>query len=197
MGVMNGNSPNLMLLVQPGTSRDFDNDEGPLWDDTDRLPEDCLWMAFFDAANRTTSAEGLVIGSPNRRSEQGHPLGERPRCVGDSQTDAVQRPLAALNTAFTDGWCADPRDGATARLLPRLVMRARHPAALLHKKIEDGAEMTLLETIPRARLNTVMEVDVADKAAFHHVRVGNATMKRRRSDRYVLRLGHEVPNHSL
>jgi Fe-S cluster assembly protein SufD len=35
-------------------------------------------------------------------------------------------------------------------------------------KIEDGAEMTLLETTPGLRLNTVMEVDVADKAAFHH-----------------------------
>jgi hypothetical protein len=34
-------------LVQPGTSGDFDNDEGPLWDDTDRLPEDCLVDGVF------------------------------------------------------------------------------------------------------------------------------------------------------
>jgi hypothetical protein len=60
-------------------------------------------MAFFDAAESDdSSAEGLVELAI-RRSEQGHPLGERHlRCVGNSQ-HAVQRPLAALNTAFADG----------------------------------------------------------------------------------------------
>lgn len=38
-------------------------------------------------------------------------------------------------------------------------------------KLEQGASLTLLESGPAAaRLGTVMEVDVADNAAFHHVR---------------------------
>ncbi|PYE81294.1 SufB/SufD family protein [Pseudoroseicyclus aestuarii] len=86
----------------------------------------------------------------------------------------VERPFAALNTAFA-------ADGVVIRVTGRaprpvhLVYRREAEAAdvMLHHivKVEEGAEMTLLETgTGAARINTVLEVDVAKGATFHHVR---------------------------
>jgi Fe-S cluster assembly protein SufD len=86
----------------------------------------------------------------------------------------VPRPFAALNTA-----------AATDGLLIRVTGRAPRPLhisyrqtsttsdAILHHciKVEDGAELTVLETgIPGARSNIVMEVQVGEGASLHHIR---------------------------
>lgn len=86
----------------------------------------------------------------------------------------VQRPLAALNSAF-----------ATEGVLIRATGRAKRPISLVYRRksqtadvimhhcirLEAGAELTLLENGPAAaRLNMVMEVDLADGARFHHIR---------------------------
>jgi Fe-S cluster assembly protein SufD len=91
----------------------------------------------------------------------------------DGQTP-VERPLATLNTAY-----------ATDGLLIRVTGQASKPISLIyhHKsdssdavlhhciRIEAGANLTLLENGPAAaRFNKVMEVDLADGAAFHHIR---------------------------
>ena len=88
--------------------------------------------------------------------------------------DPVPRPFAALNTAT-----------ATDGVVIRATAKAKRPVALvyLHEnttsdvalhflvRVEEGAEVTVLESGPAAaRFNKVMEVDVADGAAFHHVR---------------------------
>jgi len=66
--------------------------------------------------------------------------------------------------------------------------------AILHHciKVEEGAEMTLLETGPAAaRLNKAMEVEVADHAAFHHVRLQGRDHERRAVTGIFTRLGEE------
>lgn len=86
----------------------------------------------------------------------------------------VHRPLATLNTAFaTDGVCIR----ATAQVAKPVSLIYLHSDdasdVMLHSlvKVEAGASLTLLENGPAAaRFNTVMEVDVAEGAAFHHVR---------------------------
>lgn len=95
----------------------------------------------------------------------------------------VQRPLATLNTAF-----------ATEGVLIRATGKAAKPVSLifLHKsassdvnlhhfiKIEAGAELTLLENGPAAaRLNKVMEVDIAEGGKFHHIRTQGRDHERR------------------
>ncbi|MCX7888482.1 MAG: SufD family Fe-S cluster assembly protein [Rhodobacteraceae bacterium] len=106
---------------------------------------------------------------------------------------AVPRPLAALNTgAATDG------------ILMRVTGRAARPVCLVHERraaasdavlhhcirVEPGAEVTLLETgTAAARLNAVMEVDVAAGGRFHHVRVQGRDHGRRAATHIFARVG--------
>ena len=66
--------------------------------------------------------------------------------------------------------------------------------AILHHviKLDAGASLTLLETGPAAaRFNKCMEVDVADGAAFHHVRAQGRDHERRAVTHSFARLGAE------
>ncbi|MEO0916123.1 MAG: Fe-S cluster assembly protein SufD, partial [Pseudomonadota bacterium] len=66
--------------------------------------------------------------------------------------------------------------------------------AILHflVKIEEGAEVTLLEGGPAAaRFNKCFEVDVADRAAFHHIRSQGRDHERRAVTHIFARLGEE------
>ncbi|PTX48658.1 Fe-S cluster assembly protein SufD [Gemmobacter caeni] len=107
----------------------------------------------------------------------------------------VQRPLAALNSA-----------AATEGVLIRVTGRAVKPVSLiyLHKsetsdamlhhcvKLEEGAELTLLENGPAAaRFNKVLEVEVADGARFHHIRTQGRDHERRAVTHIFARLGRE------
>jgi Fe-S cluster assembly protein SufD len=106
---------------------------------------------------------------------------------------AVPRPLAAFNTA-----------AATDGVLIRVTGRAAKPVhlayqhrdtssdAVLHHciRVEPGAELTLLETGPAAaRLNKVMEVEVADGGRFHHVRAQGRDHSRRAATHVFARIG--------
>ncbi|NPD16928.1 SufD family Fe-S cluster assembly protein [Xinfangfangia sp. D13-10-4-6] len=95
----------------------------------------------------------------------------------------VERPLATLNTAYA-------REG----LLIRVTGKAAKPVSVIYNqksassdvilhylvKLEAGAELTLLESgTPGARFNTVLEVDVASGAKFHHIRTQGPDAERR------------------
>ncbi len=105
----------------------------------------------------------------------------------------VQRPLAALNTAF-----------ATEGVLIRVTAKASRPISLvyLHNsdssdvilrhvvKLEQGADLTILENGPAAaRLNAVMEVDLAANARFHHIRAQGRDHERHATTHIFARLG--------
>ena len=107
----------------------------------------------------------------------------------------VARPFAALNTAF-----------ATDGLLIRVTGKVALPVSLIYchddpnsdvtlhhvVRLEPGAELTLLENGPAAaRLNTVLEVDVADGARFHHVRAQGRDHGRRAVTHIFGNLGKE------
>jgi Fe-S cluster assembly protein SufD len=87
----------------------------------------------------------------------------------------VSRPLAALNTAIATQGVAIRVTGSAARPVSLVYLREaeRSDACLRHViRLEPGAELTLLESGPGgSRLNVVTEVEVADGARFHHVRV--------------------------
>lgn len=108
----------------------------------------------------------------------------------------VARPLAALNTA-----------AATDGVLIRVTARAARPVnliyvhesatsdAILHHciKIEAGADLTLLETGPAgARLNKVLEVDVAEGGRFHHIRTQGRDHARRAVTHIFARVASEA-----
>ncbi|MDR0808340.1 MAG: SufD family Fe-S cluster assembly protein [Gemmobacter sp.] len=105
----------------------------------------------------------------------------------------VPRPFAALNTA-----------AAVEGVLIRVTGKAEKPVSLvyLHRsdssdailhhcvKLEAGAELTLLENGPAAaRLNAVLEVELAEDARFHHVRTQGRDHERRAVTHIFARLG--------
>ncbi|MEM6739581.1 MAG: Fe-S cluster assembly protein SufD [Pseudomonadota bacterium] len=110
--------------------------------------------------------------------------------------DPVQRPLAALNTAYaTDGLLIR----VTARADKAVSLVYHHKSetsdAILHHciKVEEGADLTVLEKGPAAaRFNKVMEVDVANGGAFHHVRVQGRDHERRAATHIFARVAAEA-----
>lgn len=84
----------------------------------------------------------------------------------------VSRPLAMLNSAFaTDGLLIR----ATGPVAPPIHIRTTGTGdPILHHvvKVEAGASVTVLESgMAGARSNVVAEIEVADDATFHHIRV--------------------------
>ena len=108
----------------------------------------------------------------------------------------VQRPFAALNSAFAD-------DG----LLIRVTQTPSKPISLIyhHKsmtsdvilhhciKVEAGAEVTILENgAAAARFNHVMEIEVADDARFHHIRAQGRAHTRQAVTHLLARIGRNA-----
>lgn len=86
----------------------------------------------------------------------------------------VPRPLAAMNTAFATDGVLIRVTGKVSRPISLVYLRKTTSSnVILHNciRVEQGAEMTLLESGPAAaRLNTVLEVDIADGGKFNHIR---------------------------
>ena len=107
----------------------------------------------------------------------------------------VPRPLAALNTALAgDGVLIHVTSRAAKPVNLVYHHKSETSDAILHHliKLDAGAELTVLENGPAAaRFNNVMEVDVADEARFHHVRVQGRDHERRAATHVFARLGAE------
>ncbi len=107
----------------------------------------------------------------------------------------VQRPLAALNTAFASDGVAIHVTGKPSKPI-NLIYRHASPTsdAILHHvvRVEGGAEATILETGPAAsRFNKCMEIDIADTGTLHHVRAQGRDHERRAATHMFTRLGQE------
>lgn len=105
----------------------------------------------------------------------------------------VARPFAALNTAHaTDGVLIHVIGKAVKPISLIYVHESDTSDAILHHcvKLEPGAELTLLENGPAAaRFSKVLEVDVADGASFHHIRLQGRDHDRRAVTHVFARLG--------
>ncbi len=113
----------------------------------------------------------------------------------DAGQTPVPRPLAALNSALASDGLLIHVTGKTAKPIQLVNVQASETSdAMLHHvvKLDPGASMTMLEHGPAgARYNTVMEVDVADGATFHHVRAQGRDHERRAATHVFARLGTE------
>ena len=111
---------------------------------------------------------------------------------GRGQTP-VARPFAALNTAHAmDGVLIHVTAKAAKPVSLIYVHDADTSDAILHHcvKLDPGAELTLLENGPAAaRFSKVLEVDVADGASFHHIRIQGRDHQRRAVTHVFARLG--------
>lgn len=152
----------------------FAADETPLFDAVDRLKIVFVDGVFDAAASDDLTLAGVEIerlATAQTDLHWGRDVYGMLEALGQTP---VPRPLAALGTAF-----------ATDGILIRVTGQAARPVALIYRrssetsdvilhhciKLEAGSAMTLLEDgVAAARFCSVMEVDLAAGASFHHIR---------------------------
>ncbi|MFW2542659.1 SufB/SufD family protein [Primorskyibacter sp. 2E107] len=172
----------------------FDGEETPIFGERDRLKVVFVDGVFDAEESDDLSLEGVSID----RLADGMDIHWAKDLYGALETNGqspVERPLAALNTAFaTDGLLIH----VTGKAAKPINLIYRHESetsdAMLHHviKVDAGAEVTILENGPAAaRFNKVMEVDIADTGTLHHVRTQGRDHERRAATHIFARLGAE------
>jgi len=188
--------PKSLNAVEAPTAALFDPKETDIFDTVDRLEIVFVDGVFDAAASDDLSGANMTIErlSDAERQDTHWAAGCYGALEATGQTP-VQRPFAALNTAYaTDGMLIH----VTGKVEKPVNITYRHANeksdVLLHHviKLEEGAELTLLENGPAAaRLNKSCEVFVADRAAFHHVRTQGRDHERRAVTHIFADLGTE------
>jgi Fe-S cluster assembly protein SufD len=186
--------PSSLNEPMAGAAAVFDpKDESPAFDGIDRLNVVFVDGVFDVAASDDLHGSGIEI---ERLAQAGNADIHWARDVygvleGRGQTP-VARPFATLNSAFaTDGVLIRVTGQATRPVALVYHHRQERSDAVLHHciKLEAGASLTVLESGPAAaRFNKVMEVEVGQGAAFHHVRMQGRDHERRAMTHLFARL---------
>lgn len=167
-------------------------DEAPLFDTVDRLKIVFVDGVFDAQASDDLALEGLEIAQLVDAPEWAQNLYG---VLEENGQSPVARPLAALNSAQAQQGIVIRATGKVNKPVSMIYIRKSDTSdVMLHHviRIEEGADLTVLENGPAAaRLNTVMEVDIADTGAFHHVRAMGRDHERRAATHIFGRLGHE------
>lgn len=190
-------SPAEFNAVEPVPAPAMDGEgETPLYEGRERLRVVFVDGVFDAEASDDLTGRGFEIARLSEASQADiHWAGDLYGVLETRGQDPVDRPLAALNTAFaTDGVVI--RASQPSDLPVEIVYHHTSDTseAILHHvvKVEKGASLTLLETgAVAARSNTVMEVDVAEGGAFHHVRSQGRNHFRRAATAVFSRLAGE------
>ena len=187
--------PDTLTSETPEKAAVFKHDEAPLFDGMDRLKVVFVDGVFDADASDDLSMEGLTIERLATADSDLHWARDVYGVLETRGQTPVARPLAALNTAFaTDGILIHVTATPSKPVSLIYIHNSDSSDVILHHciKIDAGAELTLLENGPAAaRLNKVMEVDVANGAAFHHVRAQGRDHERRAATHIFARLGTE------
>ncbi|MDJ0859860.1 MAG: Fe-S cluster assembly protein SufD, partial [Dinoroseobacter sp.] len=174
----------------------FDPHEAPIFGEIDRLKIVFVDGVFDEAASDDLSLEGIEI---ERLAASGgsdiHWAKDIYGVLEAAGQDPVERPLAALNTAFaTDGILVHVKS-TPSRPISLVYMHGSETSdAILHHviKVDAGASVTILENGPAAaRFNKCMEIDLADTATLHHVRAQGRDHERRAATHMFARLRTE------
>ncbi|OYW57503.1 MAG: Fe-S cluster assembly protein SufD [Rhodobacterales bacterium 12-65-15] len=187
--------PASLVAAEAPPAKRFDpGDEVPAFDGIDRLKLVFVDGVFDPEASDDPTLAGVVI---ERLADAGRVAGHWAQSLygvlaARGQTP-VARPFATLATSRA-------RDGVVIRVTAKAarpvalvyVHAADTSDAVLHHvvKLEAGAELTLLESGPgAARLTKVMEVEVGEGAAFHHIRVQGRDHDRRAATHVFAHVG--------
>lgn len=188
--------PTTLNAAEPAEAAVFHSDEALVFGKLDRL-EIVFVDGVFDAKRSDSlDGEGLEIERlADAMQADIHWARELYGVLETRGQTPVQRPFAALNTAVATDGVVIRVTGKVKRPVSILYLHesATSDATLHHLvKLEEGAELTVLENGPAAaRFNKCMEVDVADGAAFHHVRAQGRDHERRAVTHMFARLGKE------
>jgi len=184
--------PDALVQIDAPKAAVFDAQEAPIFDQFDRLKIVFVDGVFDAEASDDLALEGVSI---DRLADTADIHWARD-LYGTLETrgqDPVQRPLAALNTAFaTDGVLIHVTATPSKPINLIYVHKSEASDAILHHcvRVDAGAEVTILENGPAAaRFNKCLEMDVADGATLHHVRTQGRDHERRAATHMFARLG--------
>ncbi len=168
--------PSRLTTAEPPKATVVEAGEAPVFDQVDALKIVFVDGVFDAEASDELSMSGIEIERlAEAQSRDIHWARDLYGILEARGQSPVHRPLAALNTAFaSDGVLLRVTAKASRPISILYLHESDHSDAILHHcvRVEKGAELTLLEAGPAAaRFNKCLEVDVADGAAFHHVRV--------------------------
>ncbi|WJY20767.1 SufD family Fe-S cluster assembly protein [Fontisubflavum oceani] len=172
------------------------NDETPLYDGIDRLKLVFVDGVFDSEASDDLSMEGVEVELlSDVLTKDIHWAKDLYGVLETRGQDPVNRPLAALNTAYATNGVVVRATGKAAKPISLIYLhQAETSDAILHHlvKVEEGAEVTILENGPAAaRFNKCMEIEIADTGTFHHVRAQGRDHERRAVTHMFSRLGSE------
>ncbi|NVO55282.1 Fe-S cluster assembly protein SufD [Rhodobacteraceae bacterium B1Z28] len=188
--------PDTLVAPHAAPAAVLQDDESLIFDELDRLKIVFVDGVFTPEESDDLSLEGVVIDRlEDICCKDIHWAKELYGVLEARGQDPVQRPLAALNTAFATDGVAIHVTGKPSKPI-NLIYRHESPESdvVLHHviRVEGGAEATILETGPAAsRFNKCMEIDVADNGTLHHVRAQGRDHERRAATHMFTRLGQE------
>ncbi len=185
-------------LTQAGAPRAavFQNDEAPMFEAFDRLKIVFVDGLFDPEASDDLRLEGVHIDRiEDICCKDIHWAKDVYGVLEARGQSPVERPLAALNTAFAADGVAIHVTGTPSKPISLIYIHNDEDSdAILHHviRVEPGAEATILENGPAAsRFNKCMEIDIADTGKLHLVRAQGRDHERRAATHLFARLGRE------
>ena len=188
--------PDTLTDAAPVPAKVFVQDETPMFDGFDRVK-----IVFRDGVFDAAASDELTLAgvSIERLADVAqtdiHWAKDLYGTLESNGQNPVERPLAALNSAFANDGVVIRVSGRDSKPVSLIYIHESEVSdAILHHvvKLEEGAELTLLENGPAAaRFNKVLEVEIADQARFHHVRTQGRDHDRRAATHIFARLGCE------
>ncbi len=185
-------------LVQPVAPKAavFEHDEAMMFSTFDRLKIVFVDGIFDPEASDDLSLEGVEIDRlEDICCTDIHWARDLYGVLEERGQSPVQRPLAALNTAFAADGVAIHVTGKPSKPISLIYVHKDNASdATLHHvvRVETGAEVTILENGPAAsRFNKCMEIDIADGGKLHHIRAQGRDHERRAVTHMFARLGTE------
>ena len=171
-------------------------DEAQMYDGVEKLLITFVDGVFDPTQSDDLSCEALEISTLEAAlSADIHWASEVFGVLEANAQTPVARPFAALNTALSSQGMVIRATGKVSKPLAlRYLRKAAKSDAIVHHviRVESGADVSILENgAGAARMNTVMEVDVADGAAFHHLRAQGRDHARMAVTHIFARLGEK------
>ena len=188
--------PDTLVQPVPPAAEVFETDEAPMFDGFDRLKIVFVDGVFDPELSDDLHLEGVTI---ERLSDCAgadiHWANTVYGVLEEHGQNPVERPLAALNTAYAqDGVIIHVAGRPSKPINLTYLHRETNSDAILHHviRVEPGAEATILENGPAAaRFNKCMEIDVASGGTLHHIRAQGRDHERRAATHMFARLGTE------
>ncbi len=188
---------NPALLIDPETrAAVLETDKVPVFDAVDRLKMVFVDGKFSAELSDDLSLEGVEIEHlSDAMSKDIHWVREVFGVLEARGQTPVARPMAALNTAVAQDGLVIRATAEVSRPISMIYIHQDDSSdAVIHHaiRVEEGASLTILENGPAAaRFNKVMEIEVADRAAFNHVRAQGRDHERKATTHMFAVLGEE------